>query len=84
MIRPIVVFKVREDVSRDDPRVERAFAAPRALPGKIEGIQPWVVGENFSGRSIAFDYGLFSPLSTRLDPFLYITPPAHRAAGGLL
>lgn len=84
MIKHIVFFKIREDVSRDDPRVERAFAALRALPGKIDVIQQWEVGENFSGRSIAVDYALFSSFRNREDLSLYIDHPAHGEVVGLL
>jgi hypothetical protein len=84
VIRHIVLFKVKEDVSRDDPRVVRVFAALRALPGEIEGIQQWEVGENFSGRSIAVDYSLFSSFATREDLARYIDHPAHREVVGLL
>ena len=84
MIKHIVFFKVREDVSRDDPRVGQAFAALRALPGKIEGIQRWEVGENISDRPIAVDYALFSSFRNREDLSLYIDHPAHGEVVGLL
>jgi hypothetical protein len=60
VIKHIVLFKVREGVSREDPRLGRAFATLRALPGRIEGVQWWEVGENFSDRPVAVDYSLFS------------------------
>ena len=84
MIRHIVFFKIKEDVSRDDPKVAHVFAALRALPDKIEGIQQWEVGENFSDRPIAVDYALFSSFSNREDLARYIDHPAHREVVGLL
>lgn len=84
MIKHIVFFKVREDVSRDDPRLGRVFGILRALPDRIDGIQQWEVGENFSGRPIAVDYSLFSSFPSREDLARYIDHPAHREVVGLL
>ena len=84
MIKHIVFFKVREGVTRDDPRVGRAFGTLRALPDSIEGIQQWEVGENFSDRPIAVDYSLYSSFLSREDLARYIDHPAHREVVGLL
>jgi hypothetical protein len=84
VITHIVFFKIREDVSRDDPRVRGVFASLQTLPDRIEGIQQWEVGENFSDRPIAVDYSLFSSFRSREDLARYIDHPAHREVVGLL
>jgi hypothetical protein len=84
MIKHIVLFKVRDDVSRDDPRVGGVFGILRALPDRINVIQQWEVGENFSDRPIAVDYSLFSSFPSREDLARYIDHPAHREVVGLL
>ena len=84
MIRHIVLFKLKEGVAGEDERVARAFEVLRSLPGKIEGIESWEVGENFSERPIATDYALFSSFRDREGLSRYMDHSAHREVVALL
>jgi hypothetical protein len=84
MIKHIVLFKVKEGVSGEDPRLLRAIATLRELEGEIGGIRSWEVGKNFSDRPIAADYALSSAFDSREDLARYIDHPAHREVVGML
>ena len=78
MIRHIVLFKAKDGVTFDDPRVKEALEALRALPEKISGIRQWEHGRNISKRPIAYDYGLNSAFASEEDLAAYADHPAHR------
>ena len=84
MIRHIVLFTLKDGISGDDERVRRAFDELRNLKGKIDVIRDWEVGENFSDRPIAVDFGLNSSFDTADDLACYIGHDAHQAVVGLL
>ena len=84
MIRHIVLFELNDGVARDDPRVAKAFAGLRALEEKIPLIREWEVGENFSERPVAADFGLFSGFDSVSDLAAYVDHPAHREVVALL
>jgi hypothetical protein len=84
MIKHIVLFKVREGITREDPRLLRAIDALRELEGRIGGIRSWEVGQNFSDRPIAADYALSSAFDSRDDLARYVDHPAHREVVGML
>ena len=84
MIRHIVLFKVREGVAKDDPRVGKALGALRRLGGRIQLIEEWEVGENFSPRPVAVDFSLLSSFATREDLSAYVEHSDHRDVVALL
>ncbi len=84
MIKHIVVFKLDRNVTQDDPRVQRAFAALRSLPERIPEIRGWEIGENLSDRPMAMDYALYSTFETAEDLAQYVDHPAHREVVALL
>lgn len=84
MIKHIVLFDLKEGVEKDDPRVRRAFAELRALEGKISLIRQWEVGENFSDRPVATDFGLCSSFESAADLSAYVAHGAHREVVALL
>jgi len=84
MIKHIVLFDLIDGVAKEDPRVQRVFAELRALEAKIPLIRQWEVGENFSDRPIATDFGLYSAFDSAADLAAYIDDPAHREVVALL
>jgi hypothetical protein len=78
MIKHIVLFKVREGIAGEDPRLLRAIDTLRGLEGAIDGIRLWEVGKNVSDRPIAVDYALYSAFDNREDLARYSDHPAHR------
>ena len=84
MIKHIVLFKVREGIGGEDPRLLRAIDALRELEGAIDGIRLWEVGKNVSDRPIAVDYALYSAFDSGADLAAYVDDPAHREVVELL
>jgi len=84
MIKHIVLFDLIDGVAKEDPRVLRAFAELRALEAQIPLVRQWEVGENFSDRPIATDFGLYSGFDSTADLAAYIEDPAHREVVALL
>ena len=79
MLRHIVVFKFKDGVTRDDPRVAEVYARLAQLPGRIPEVQSWEQGQNVSGRDIACDLALFSSFEDQEALQRYSDHPAHRA-----
>jgi len=84
MIKHIVLFRVKEGVSGEDPRLLRAIGTLRELEGRIDGIRLWEVGKNVSDRPLAVDYALASAFGSREDLARYVDHPAHREAVEML
>ena len=84
MIRHVVLFKFRSDVSADE-RAE-IFAGLAALQGQIGGLLRVDFGSNVSpeGRSQGFDHGFTMDFADAAARDLYLPHPAHRAAGSRL
>lgn len=78
MIDHVVLFTVREDVSRDD--AEDLVRSLAALKGTVPGVVDLSVGENFSERAGGYTHGLFGRFRTRDDLQGYIEHPDHFAA----
>jgi len=84
MLRHIVIFKFREGVTKDDPRVTEVYSRMAQLPGLIPEVRGWEQGYNVSGRDIAYDLALFSSFENQESLQLYSDHPAHRAVVGQL
>ncbi|MEU9668660.1 Dabb family protein [Streptomyces bobili] len=83
MIRHLVLFKLNEGVTRDDPRVVEGEAAFRALGGQIEELRSWELGWNISDRPIAYDFAINSAVEDADALKRYIEHPAHQAGVAL-
>ncbi|MET9506049.1 Dabb family protein [Streptomyces sp. NPDC006259] len=83
MIRHLVLFKLHEGVTRDDPRVVAGEAAFRALGGQIEELRFWELGWNISDRPIAYDFAINSAVEDADALKRYIEHPAHQAGVAL-
>jgi hypothetical protein len=84
MLRHIVVFKYRNGVTRDDPRVAEVYTQLAQLPGRIPEVLSWEQGLNVSGRDIAYDLALCSSFENQAALQRYSDHPAHRAVVELL
>ncbi|MCF4139189.1 Dabb family protein [Streptomyces sp. Tue 6430] len=83
MIRHLVLFKLNEGVTRDDPRVVEGEAAFRALGGQIEELRFWELGWNVSDRPIAYDFAINSAVEDAEALKRYLEHPAHQAGVAL-
>ncbi|MFR0363374.1 Dabb family protein [Streptomyces sp. MCC20] len=83
MIRHLVLFKLNEGVTRDDPRVAAGEEAFRSLDGKIPEIRFWELGWNLSDRPIAYDFALNSGFADAAALRRYVEHPEHQAGVAL-
>ena len=79
MLRHIVIFKFKDGVTREDPRVGEVYAQLAQLPGQIPEVREWEQGHNVSGRDIAYDLALYSSFESQEALQRYSDHPAHRA-----
>jgi len=79
----LVLFKLKTGIDKKDVRFEKAKAALRELPKKIPFIADWSAGENFSIRSIAYDFGLHVVFDSKKDLQNYLVHPAHVESANL-
>lgn len=80
MVNHIVLLKLKPGIERGDPRVRDAIGALLALRGRIDGIERWDHGWNFTERPIAYDFALDSTFRSRADFDAYGPHPAHQEA----
>jgi len=79
MLRHVVIFKFKNGVTREDPRVPEVYAQLAQLPGRIPEVSAWEQGYNVSGRDIAYDIALYSTFENQEALQHYSDHPAHRA-----
>lgn len=77
MIHHLVWFKLRDDISPQDKEFLRSQL--NALPEQIPQIVALACGEDFSGRSRGFEWGLAVQFRTREDGQIYDEHPEHQA-----
>lgn len=77
MIYHLVWFKLREDISPEDQQFLKAQM--EGMTSQIPQIVELSCGEDFSGRSRGFGWGLFIKFNTREDGQIYDKHPAHQA-----
>ncbi|KIF75405.1 hypothetical protein QR77_18890 [Streptomyces sp. 150FB] len=80
MIRHLVLFKLNEGVSRDEPRVIAGGKAFEELGGQVPEVEFWECAWNFSERPIAYDFAINSAVADRDALQTYLDHPAHQAA----
>ena len=80
MIRHLVLFKLNEGVSRDDPRVVEGVRAFSELGSQISELASWECGWNISDRPVAYDYAINSSAADEAALKGYLEHPAHQAA----
>ncbi|MEV7288273.1 Dabb family protein [Streptomyces sp. NPDC093252] len=83
MIRHLVLFKLNEGVSPDDPRVAAAVKSFDRLDDRIEELREWELGRNISDRPIAYDFAVNSVTEDRDALQRYLVHPDHQAGAAL-
>jgi len=73
----LVLFKLKAGIGKDDPRFKAAISLAKTLPRKIKEIEDCSMGENFSTRPIAYDFGLSVIFPSRKNLTAYLIHPAH-------
>ncbi|MEU0956647.1 Dabb family protein [Streptomyces niveus] len=82
MIRHLVLFKLNEGVSRDEPQVVAGARAFAELGGKIPELEYWECGWNISDRPIAHDFAINSAVADADALTRYLEHPDHQAGVG--
>lgn len=77
MVDHIVLFAVREDISRED--ADDLLRSLGALKSSVPGVADLSVGEDFSGRAGGYTHGLFVRFHDRDALQGYMDHPDHRA-----
>ncbi len=77
MIIHLVWFKLKEDVSREE--IAELKANLQEMIPQIPQIIELACGEDFSGRSRGFDFGLLVKFASREDGQIYDKHPVHQA-----
>ncbi|WP_030905890.1 Dabb family protein [Streptomyces sp. NRRL F-5126] len=83
MIRHLVLFKLNEGVSHDDPRVAAGVAAFTALGGRVPEVESWEFARNLSDRSNAYDYAINAAVADADALRRYADHPDHQAGVAL-
>jgi hypothetical protein len=79
MIRHLVLFKLNEGVTRDEPRVVDAARGFFEL-ALVPELASWECGWNFSDRPIAYDFGINASVADADALRTYLESPAHQTA----
>ncbi|MFE7134359.1 Dabb family protein [Streptomyces sp. NPDC057638] len=82
MIRHLVLLKLNEGVSREEPRVVAGAQAFERLGGIVPELTFWECGWNVSDRPIAYDFAINSAVADREALTRYLEHPAHQEAAG--
>ncbi|WUH92391.1 Dabb family protein [Streptomyces sp. NBC_00433] len=80
MIRHLVLFKLNEGVSRDEPRVVAGARGFAELGAQVPEVASWETGWNVSDRPVAYDFAINSSVADGDALTRYIEHPAHQAA----
>ncbi len=83
MIRHLVLFKLADGVTRDDPRAAAGAAAFAGLGARIPELLSWECAWNISDRPIAYDYAVNCTVAGPAELTRYLEHPAHRAGVAL-
>ncbi|WP_407287313.1 Dabb family protein [Streptomyces sp. BP-8] len=80
MIRHLVLFKLNDDVARDEERVRAGVRAFEALKDEIPEVEFWECAWNITDRPIAYDYAINTAVADAGALKRYLEHPAHQAA----
>jgi hypothetical protein len=80
VIRHLVLFKLDEGVSRDEPRVAAGARGFAELGALVPEVRSWECGWNISERPIAYDFAITSSVEDADALTRYLEHPAHVAA----
>ncbi|KAF4408759.1 MULTISPECIES: Dabb family protein [Streptomyces] len=83
MIRHLVLFKLNDGVTRDDPRVLAGVKAFEELGGLVPELASWECAWNITDRPIAYDYAINCTVADTAALQRYLDHPAHQAGVAL-
>lgn len=79
MLRHIVMFRLKDGISRDDPRVIDAVRLIEALPREINSVAGHELGWDISRKPHSFDYVTMWLFRDQAGLDAYSAHPAHQA-----
>jgi hypothetical protein len=79
MVHHLVLMRLKQGITRDDPVLRAGLAELIALRGQIDGIVRWDHGWDFVARPISYDFALVAGFSSRAAFDAYGPHPAHQA-----
>jgi Stress responsive A/B Barrel Domain len=83
VIRHLVLFKLNEGVSHDDPRVVAGVRAFTDLGDRIPEVETWEFARNQSPRPDAYDYAINAAVAETDALRRYLEHPDHVAGVAL-
>jgi len=78
MIRHIVLMKLKDGLTRDDPRVRAASSALTALGPTLAPVLHWETHWCFGSRPVSHDFALICDVADEAGLAAYLTDPEHR------
>lgn len=84
MLRHVVLIKLNEGVTAQDPRARAMAAAFEPLGESIPELRFWQTGWNVSPRDVAYDFVLIADVEDEDALARYTAHPEHQAAVTLL
>lgn len=74
----MVLFKINDDLAKDDTRVQAAYNGLAGLGGLIAELRSWQVGWNVNPRPVAYDFALIGDTDDLDALRRYIDHPEHQ------
>jgi hypothetical protein len=84
MIRHIVLFKLKDGLTRDDPRVTAASSALTALGPTLPPVLSWETHWCFGSRPVSHDFALICDVADEAGLAAYLTDPEHQKVAAAL
>jgi hypothetical protein len=78
MIRHIVLFKLKDGLTRDDSRVRAATSALTALGPTLPPVLSWETHWCFGARPVSHDFALICDVADEAGLEAYQTDPEHQ------
>jgi hypothetical protein len=78
MIRHIVLFKLKDGLTRDDPRVQASSAALTVLGPTLAPVLSWETHWCFGSRPVSHDFALICDVADEAGLTAYLTDPEHQ------
>ena len=84
MIRHIVLFKLKDGLTREDPRVVAVSAALDALGPTLPPVLAWETHWCFGSRAVSHDFALVCDVADEAGLQAYLTDPEHQKVAAAL
>lgn len=78
MIRHIVLFKLKDGLTREDPRVQAATSALAALGPTLAPVLHWETHWCFGSRPVSNDFALICDVADEAGLEAYQSDPEHQ------